>query len=45
MFMALGWSSEKANAVLDAASDELKEQKLLMNERVCFCYARKPESP
>jgi hypothetical protein len=44
MLEALGWSTEKAQATLDEVCAEMKGQSLLLYQRVCFCYARKPES-
>jgi hypothetical protein len=44
IFKALGWSTEKTQALINAASDELEEQNVLLYQRVCFCYARKPGS-
>ena len=44
MFRALGWSTEKAQALIEVAREEITEQKIHLYQRVCFCYARKPES-
>jgi hypothetical protein len=44
MFKALGWTTEKAQALTDAAGSELREQKVLFYQRVCFCYGKKPDN-
>jgi hypothetical protein len=44
LFSALGWSPEKTRAVLEAARVEMMEQRVLLYQRVGFCYARKPET-
>jgi hypothetical protein len=43
IFLALGWSAEETQELLHAATNELIEQKVLLYQRICFCYARKPE--
>jgi hypothetical protein len=44
MFKGLGWSTEKSQVVADAARNELKEQKTNLYQKICFCYARKPDT-
>jgi hypothetical protein len=41
----LGWSTEEIEAFIAEVRNEMKEQKIHLYERVCFCYARKPEEP
>jgi hypothetical protein len=39
----LGWSSTDVDILIAQVRTEMKEQKVHLYERVCFCYARKPE--
>ena len=39
----LGWSKEDVQVMIEKARNEMKEQKVHLYLRVCFCYARKPE--
>jgi hypothetical protein len=41
----LGWSTEEIDVLIAEVRSEMKEQKIHLYERVCFCYARKPEEP
>jgi hypothetical protein len=39
----LGWSSTEIDVLIAQVRTEMKEQKIHLYERVCFCYARKPD--
>jgi hypothetical protein len=41
----LKWNAEEFEVLVAEARREMKEQKIHLYERVCFCYARKPEEP
>jgi hypothetical protein len=41
----LGWETEEVDVLIAQVRTEMKEQKIHLYERVCFCYARKPEEP
>ena len=39
----LKWNTEEFDALVAEVRNEMREQKIHLYERVCFCYARKPE--
>jgi Methyltransferase domain len=41
----LGWRNEDVATLISEVRNELKEMKMNLYQRVCFCYARKPEVP
>jgi hypothetical protein len=44
LFMnVLRWSLTEVDALIAQVRAEMKERKVHLYERVCFCYARKPE--
>jgi hypothetical protein len=43
LYKAIGWSEEKALGLVREAVKEMKDQKLLMYQPVCFAFGKKPE--
>jgi hypothetical protein len=43
LYQALGWSKEGALALIREAVKEMRDQELLLYQRVCFAYGKKPE--
>jgi hypothetical protein len=43
MYKAVGWSEEGALGLIREAIEEMKDQKVLLYQKVCFAYGKKPE--
>lgn len=41
----LGWQKEEFEVLVAEARNEMRDQKVHLYAKVCFCYARKPEVP